>query len=121
MPIKMGELTLFCACARIHHLSGSVLTCHPCILSPETSRYIEFDEMQIMAAQLGAPFKSEKEARKTWQQMDTDQTGRVKEEQFVEWWYNKEQDVLRKKLSRQLGFSTEKLGKGAKSRGVVFG
>ena len=42
----------------------------------------------------------------------------VKEEEFVEWWYNKEQDVLRKKLSEQLGFSTEKLGKG---RGVVFG
>ena len=84
-------------------------------------RYIEFDEMQIMAAQLGAPFKSVKEARKTWQQMDTAGTGRVKEEQFVEWWYNKEQDVLRKKLSDQLGFSADKLGKGAKSRGVVFG
>ena len=74
--------------------------------------------MQIMAAQLGAPFNSEKEARKTWSQMDKNQTGRVKEEEFVEWWYNKEQDVLRKKLSEQLGFSTEKLGKG---RGVVFG
>lgn len=82
------------------------------------SSYIEFDEMQIMAAQLGAPFNSEKEARKTWSQMDKNQTGRVKEEEFVEWWYNKEQDVLRKKLSEQLGFSTEKLGKG---RGVVFG
>ena len=87
-----------------------------CTLIP--SSYIEFDEMQIMAAQLGAPFKSEKEARKTWSQMDKNQTGRVKEEEFVEWWYNKEQDVLRKKLSEQLGFSTEKLGKG---RGVVFG
>ena len=84
-------------------------------------RYIEFDEMQIMAAQLGAPFKSVKEARKTWQQMDTAGTGRVKEEQFVDWWYNKEQDVLRKKLSEQVGFSANKLGKGAKSRGVVFG
>ena len=75
--------------------------------------------MQIMAAQLGAPFKSEASALKTWQKMDPQKKGRVKEDEFVEWWYNnKEQDVLRKKLSEQLGFSTEKLGKG---RGVVFG
>ena len=100
-------------------LSIIVLTCS--FLLMLLFRYIEFDEMQIMAAQLGAPFKSVKEARKTWQQMDAAGTGRVKEEQFVDWWYNKEQDVLRKKLSEQVGFSANKLGKGAKSRGVVFG
>lgn len=84
--------------------------------------YIEFDEMQIMAAQLGAPFKSEASALKTWQKMDPQKKGRVKEDEFVEWWYNnKEQDALRKKLSEQLCFSTEKLGKGAKSRGAMFG
>lgn len=83
--------------------------------------YVDYEEMKIMATQLGAPFKSEKEAMTTFKAMDADKNGRVNEDEFVTWWHNKEHDKLRKDLGKTVGFSSDKLGKGPKSRGVMFG
>ena len=83
--------------------------------------YVDFEEMKIMASQLGAPFKSDKEAMTTFKAMDVDKNGRVNEDEFVKWWHDREHDKLRRELGKNVGFSSDKLGKGSKSRGVMFG
>lgn len=83
--------------------------------------YVDFEELKTMAGQMGTPFKSEAEAKKTFESMDTNSDGRVTEEEFVTWWHKKERSVLRKSLGEKVGFNSDKLGKGAKSRGVMFG
>jgi len=84
--------------------------------------YLDFQEMKMVARKLGLPFESEKEAEETFRRMDVEENGRVREEAFALWWNNTgRNDKLRKKLEDQFKFSTEKLGKGPKSRGTMFG
>lgn len=84
--------------------------------------YLDFQEMKMVAAKLGLPFESEKEAAETFRKMDIEENGRVREEAFALWWNNTgRNDKLRQKLENQFKFSTEKLGKGPKSRGTMFG
>lgn len=84
--------------------------------------YIDFEEMKSMAKILGSPFKSEDEAMTTFKRMDTDNNGKIYEEEFVRWWHDSgPDDKLRKTLGNQFKLSPEKLGKGSESRGVMFG
>lgn len=84
--------------------------------------YVDFAEMKMIAKELGSPFKDDKEALRTFKHMDVSNNGRVDEEEFVRWWHEHgRDDKLRKKLGEQFKFSVDKLGKGSKSRGVMFG
>lgn len=92
------------------------------IFDRDRNGYIDFEEMKTMAKALGSPFKDEKEALKTYKRMDVDDNGRICEEDFVQWWHSAgRDDKLRKILGNQFKFSADKLEKGAKSRGVMFG
>jgi glycerol-3-phosphate dehydrogenase len=84
--------------------------------------YIDFEDMKDMAKELGAPFSSEKEALKTFKKMDVDNNGKIGEEEFVRWWNTAgKNDKLKRKIGEKVKFSADKVGKGPKSRGVMFG
>mmetsp|Transcript_9046 Transcript_9046/g.12527 ORF Transcript_9046/g.12527 Transcript_9046/m.12527 type:complete len:756 (-) Transcript_9046:425-2692(-) len=92
------------------------------VFDQDQNGFIDFEEMKLMAKELGSPFESEKEALKTFKRMDVDNTGRIYEERFVEWWHDTgRDDKLRKDLGESFKFSADKLKRGTKSRGAMFG
>ena len=92
-------------------------------LDMDQNGYFDFEEMKLMAQKLGFPFASEKEALETFQRMDVEGHGRVREEAFAMWWKSSgaRNDKLHKLLENQFKANPEVLGKGPKSRGTMFG
>jgi glycerol-3-phosphate dehydrogenase len=84
--------------------------------------YIDLAELKDVVKMLGFPFESEKEAERTFKQIDKNGDGKITEDEFVAWWHDdRKKSKLRAKLGEQFKFSADKLGTGPKSRGVGFG
>jgi glycerol-3-phosphate dehydrogenase len=89
----------------------------------DKSGYIEYEELKECLNYWGAPFKSEEEAQAAFKSMDKKKDNRISLGEFKRWWNdpkNKE-NRLKLDLSEKYRFSTDKLGKGASSRGAAFG
>jgi len=83
--------------------------------------YIDFVEMMLMAEKLGFPMTKE-EGEKTFKIIDLDGDGRLTEDEFTHWWNSAgPDDKLRQDLGKQFNLTTDKLGSGSDSRGVMFG
>jgi len=87
----------------------------------DNNGYIDLTEMKLLANKLGFSF-SDEEAKKTFDAIDLDGDGRVTEEEFTIWWNTAgPDDEFRAAFGNQHKLSSEKLGSGSESRGVMFG
>jgi hypothetical protein len=79
--------------------------------------------MMDAATKLGFPFKDDVEASTTFKQMDQNNDGRIKLEEFLEWWkVSGPDDHLRRKIGEKIKFSLEKTATDpSRARGVMFG
>ncbi len=75
------------------------------------------------AKKLGFPFKDDIEASSTFKKMDQNNDGKIKLEEFLEWWkVSGPDDHLRKKISEHIKVSLEKTATDpSRARGVMFG
>ena len=74
--------------------------------------FIDLTEFKDCCETLGIPFKTRKEAKKEFDNIDVNQDGKIDENEFVEWWY-KSNSRLQLKLADKFKFTAYSKGSGA--------
>ena len=82
------------------------------IMMPELDGYGVLHILSKKDETLGIPFKTRKEAKKEFDNIDVNQDGKIDENEFVEWWY-KSNSRLQLKLADKFKFTAYSKGSGA--------